>query len=369
MASLQKSKKFAAWSIGSGGSNACSSGSGSVGVSNSKPAQKSEHAAKAAPAAAKSAAPVVAAVNCELKVVEEQDNAVIAKLSELGIKSTTYSHPEALTVELTTQFCGHLPGALTKNLFLRDKKYGLYLITTRTDRDVNFKTIANLLSLSGAAFRLGDEDLLKEKLGIVRGSVSVLALLNDKSNEVTFCIDKGLLDESTLNVHPLRSDRTTSLATSDVMKFLEAIEHKPVVLDFDAKPTAATTPSKEKSKAPAAAAATNASNNTGGKNVKKETMLGLSVTKADNFADWYTQVVTLSEMIDYSDISGCYILRPWSYFIWETIQRWFDEEIRKIGVRNTYFPLFVSEKALNTEKDHVEGFAPEVGSALSVDGR
>ena len=59
-------------------------------------------------------------------------------------------------------------------------------------------------------------------------------------------------------------------------------------------------------------------------------------------------------------LSGCYILRPWSYFIWETIQRWFDLKIRELGVQNTYFPLFVSERALNTEKDHVEGFAPEV---------
>lgn len=57
---------------------------------------------------------------------------------------------------------------------------------------------------------------------------------------------------------------------------------------------------------------------------------------------------------------GCYILRPWSYFIWECIQKWFDEQIRELGVQNTYFPLFVSERALNTEKDHVEGFAPEV---------
>ena len=65
-------------------------------------------------------------------------------------------------------------------------------------------------------------------------------------------------------------------------------------------------------------------------------------------------------MIDYSDISGCYILRPWSYFIWETIQTWFDAKIKELGVQNTYFPLFVSERALNTEKDHVEGFAPEV---------
>lgn len=96
------------------------------------------------------------------------------------------------------------------------------------------------------------------------------------------------------------------------------------------------------------------------KNVKKETLLGLSSKKSEDFANWYTQAITLSEMIDYSDISGCYILRPWSFFIWEQIQRWFDDQIKEIGVSNSYFPLFVSHRALATEKDHVEGFAPEV---------
>ena len=93
---------------------------------------------------------------------------------------------------------------------------------------------------------------------------------------------------------------------------------------------------------------------------KTGTLLGLSAKKNEDFANWYTQAITLSEMIDYSDISGCYILRPWSFFIWETIQTWFDVQIKKIGVQNTYFPLFVSERALKTEKDHVAGFAPEV---------
>lgn len=94
--------------------------------------------------------------------------------------------------------------------------------------------------------------------------------------------------------------------------------------------------------------------------MKKETLLGLSVKKSEDFATWYTQTITYSEMIDYSDISGCYILRPWSFYIWEHIQRWFDDRIKLMGVKNSYFPLFVSKRALETEKDHVEGFAPEV---------
>ena len=65
-------------------------------------------------------------------------------------------------------------------------------------------------------------------------------------------------------------------------------------------------------------------------------------------------------MIDFYDISGCYILRPWSYSIWEAIQDFLDGQIKTLGVQNCYFPMFVSEAKLNAEKDHVEGFAPEV---------
>ncbi|KAH9573469.1 hypothetical protein CY35_01G002000 [Sphagnum magellanicum] len=96
------------------------------------------------------------------------------------------------------------------------------------------------------------------------------------------------------------------------------------------------------------------------KEVKKESGLGLAFKKEENFGDWYSDLVVRGEMIEYYDVSGCYILRPWSYAIWEFIKDFFDKEIKKMGIENTYFPLFVSEKALNKEKNHVEGFAPEV---------
>ena len=84
------------------------------------------------------------------------------------------------------------------------------------------------------------------------------------------------------------------------------------------------------------------------------------LAQAVAFSDWYAQVITLSEMIDYYDISGCYILRPWAFSIWESIQAFFDARIKALGVQNAYFPLFVSQSALEAEKEHVEGFAPEV---------
>lgn len=97
-----------------------------------------------------------------------------------------------------------------------------------------------------------------------------------------------------------------------------------------------------------------------GQSKKKETKLGMRASKAGDFGEWYSQVVVDSEMISYYDVSGCYILRPWSFAIWDEIKNWFDSQIKALGVQNAYFPLFITEDVLNTEKDHVEGFAPEV---------
>jgi bifunctional glutamyl/prolyl-tRNA synthetase len=71
-------------------------------------------------------------------------------------------------------------------------------------------------------------------------------------------------------------------------------------------------------------------------------------------------VLTKAELIEYYDVSGCYILRPWSYAIWEAIKDFMDSEIKKLGVQNCYFPLFVSRAMLEKEKTHIADFSPEV---------
>lgn len=88
--------------------------------------------------------------------------------------------------------------------------------------------------------------------------------------------------------------------------------------------------------------------------------LGMEAKKEENLPDWYSQVITKGELIEYYDVSGCYILRPWSYFIWEQIKDFFDFEIKKLGVQNCYFPIFISRGALEREKDHINDFSPEV---------
>ena len=92
----------------------------------------------------------------------------------------------------------------------------------------------------------------------------------------------------------------------------------------------------------------------------KESGLGMTVGMDDDFGAWYANVVVAGELIEYYDISGCYILRPWAYSMWEVIKDFFDKEIKKEDVENCYFPLFVSQARLEAEKDHIEDFAPEV---------
>ncbi|KAL6508901.1 hypothetical protein OROHE_021460 [Orobanche hederae] len=92
------------------------------------------------------------------------------------------------------------------------------------------------------------------------------------------------------------------------------------------------------------------------KEVKKETNLGLSYKKDEKLGEWFSEVVVNGEMVEYYDISGCYILRPWAMSIWEVMQTFFDAEIKKMKIK----VLLSSVCILQKEKDHVEEFAPEV---------
>lgn len=85
------------------------------------------------------------------------------------------------------------------------------------------------------------------------------------------------------------------------------------------------------------------------------------ITNRDvDFATWYTDVVKKADLIDYSSIKGSMIIRPYGYAIWENIQKYLDEEFKKLGHQNLQMPMFIPESLLNMEKEHVEGFAPEV---------
>lgn len=92
----------------------------------------------------------------------------------------------------------------------------------------------------------------------------------------------------------------------------------------------------------------------------KDKLVTAITSMEDDFAQWYTDVVKKAELIDYSSVRGCMILRPNGYAIWENIQKELDSRFKATGVENVYMPLFIPESLLQKEKDHVEGFAPEV---------
>ena len=93
---------------------------------------------------------------------------------------------------------------------------------------------------------------------------------------------------------------------------------------------------------------------------KKEKMVQEITSMQEDFAQWYTDVVKKAELIDYSSVRGCMIFRPYGYAIWENIQKELDQRFKATGHENVYMPMFIPENLLQKEKDHVEGFAPEV---------
>lgn len=123
-------------------------------------------------------------------------------------------------------------GSRTKNLFLRDKQHGLFLITTMPERDINLETLGNLLGLYGSKLRFVDEECLMDKLKIHGKLLNPFALINDTENNITCCIDNELLNQSFIHIRPLQCDRTTSITPTDLLTFLEQVNHKPTILTF-----------------------------------------------------------------------------------------------------------------------------------------
>ncbi len=94
--------------------------------------------------------------------------------------------------------------------------------------------------------------------------------------------------------------------------------------------------------------------------MQKKEEKGITIKKDDDFSEWYTQLLQKADLIEYTDVSGCYILRPRSYAIWERVQAYLDSKIKASGVKNAYFPLLIPEHLLTKESKHFAGFTPEV---------
>src|SRR5215472_8709893 len=151
---------------------------------------------------------------------------LFAYLDRLSIAHKTISHPPLFTVEESQALRGQIPGAHTKNLFLRDKKGAAFLVVAREDASIELKSLHRRLGASGR-FSFGSAALLAELLGVEPGAVTPFAAMNDTAGRVTVVLDAAMMAHDVLNFHPLRNTATTTIARDGLVKFLEATGHKP----------------------------------------------------------------------------------------------------------------------------------------------
>jgi Ala-tRNA(Pro) deacylase len=151
---------------------------------------------------------------------------LFAFLDRLGITHTTVMHPALFTVEQSRALRGTIPGGHTKNLFLKDKKGALFLVTALEDAVIELKSLHRRLEASGR-FSFGSADLMRETLGIEPGAVTPFAAINDRDRRVSVVLDAALMQHDTINAHPLVNTMTTSIARADLLRFLEATGHAP----------------------------------------------------------------------------------------------------------------------------------------------
>jgi Ala-tRNA(Pro) deacylase len=155
-----------------------------------------------------------------------------ALFAELGIAVLERKHPAVFTVEDVEANPHGLPGQDTKNLFLKDAKGQLFLVTLRADRKADMKALPALLGSKRLSF--ASADTLLSALGVLPGSVTPLALVNDTEHRVRFALDRALADGDFIACHPLVNTATLSLATADLLRLLAAIGAAPAIVDFDA---------------------------------------------------------------------------------------------------------------------------------------
>ncbi len=154
---------------------------------------------------------------------------LFARLEELGIAATTIEHAPVFTVEESQDLRGTIPGAHTKNLFLKDKDGRMVLVVAKEDTKVDLKALAKRLGFG--RFSFGKPDLLMEVLGIEPGSVTAFALINETSSGLAaVVVDEALMGFAEVNCHPLVNSATTRIATKDLIRFMEACGHVPRVL-------------------------------------------------------------------------------------------------------------------------------------------
>lgn len=180
------------------------------------------------------AAEIAAAVAAQSRIPTSPDQ-LLTRLAELGITTRTVDHDPVFTVEESQHLRGELPGGHIKNLFLRNRREDMWLVTVEESRRVDLKALGEKLTgETGGSAKLsfGSADRLMTYLGVVPGAVTPFAVINDKARKVKMVLDRHLLDCNPINAHPLVNFKSTAIAPGDLLTFLEAEGHKPQLLDL-----------------------------------------------------------------------------------------------------------------------------------------
>jgi Ala-tRNA(Pro) deacylase len=162
-------------------------------------------------------------------------DSLFARLDALAIAHQTVSHPALFTVEQSKGLRGSIPGAHTKNLFLKDKKGRFFLVTALEDTVIDLKRLHEIVGGSGRLSFGGPEQLM-EHLGVAPGSVTAFGAVNDAAGAVTMILDERLAAYDRINCHPLVNTMTTGVSYADLLKLLAAVGHAPKVLKVGEKP-------------------------------------------------------------------------------------------------------------------------------------
>ncbi|MET3662055.1 prolyl-tRNA synthetase associated domain-containing protein [Aquamicrobium ahrensii] len=157
------------------------------------------------------------------------EDELLAFLADLGIEVSTTRHPPLFTVADSQALRGAIAGAHTKNLFLKDKKDNFFLVTVDEEAEVDLKQIHHLIGAAGRV-SFGKPEMLMELLGVIPGAVTVFGLINDTQGRVKVILDTGLMESDIINAHPLTNEATSSIRPADLVRFIEATGHDPVIL-------------------------------------------------------------------------------------------------------------------------------------------
>jgi Ala-tRNA(Pro) deacylase len=155
---------------------------------------------------------------------------LFALLDRLGVEHATLEHPAVFRVGEGEEIKAALPGGHTKNLFLKDAKGRLWLVSALQDSRIDLKALPAVIGSAKLSF--GSAELMAETLGVTPGSVTAFALMNDKGRRVSFVLDRALLAREPLNFHPLVNTATTAVSAEGFLRFLDALGVTPILVDF-----------------------------------------------------------------------------------------------------------------------------------------